>query len=575
MKKRWSKQNENSRSVFIIFTIIIMMALLVSCTTQLPGTLRLAQQEEVFQTAREVNTKIDLLWVVDNSSSMDVSQEKLRNGFAGFANKYLQPTWDIQIAVITTDTYLANPAFQTYLNTTIPGSNTWTSNYLKSKTVVSNPIYDKATESFPFGVKYKDLTSIWGPEYSKLLPNIHDGPIPGFCFEGLPYFLKGLTQCDVRDRVDAPRGVDHCLSPSGSESAVSQCVNTLENNTVRSGKPILTTVPPAGVIGDAAKTAQWIHQLIRDFRVNVTTGSVGFGSERGFASVLQLLSDNETSGSAFFRTGSLRGIIFVSDEDDQSMEYPTTVPAGFNPWSHYQCDESSLLALNPTGNVNGAGGYCCSNPSNHCRYGSEGTSCPSKTVEGGAPYRVSLCPKADLLMSVGSVKSRLDGFFTGLDHALLAAGDYGSFSYFVASIVVREGSTISNLQSSRDLDDQAAGVTLKTIAVDRGDRYIELANAIGNGSLVMDIGAPDYSPILDAIGKSIVEKKGSFKLVRPPTNQEETSVKVVRADGSSYEILATQYEIDDRILRVTDLNVVLGFKASDQIIINYQPKTLY
>src|SRR6478672_3179624 len=88
---------------------------LTGCTGQLPGSFRYSQQEQAFTSELSINTKIDLLWVVDNSSSMDIAQSKLRNGFATFAAKYMKPTWDIHVAVITTDSYLADPAWQSYL----------------------------------------------------------------------------------------------------------------------------------------------------------------------------------------------------------------------------------------------------------------------------------------------------------------------------------------------------------------------------------------------------------------------------------------------------------------------------
>jgi len=55
------------------------------CTSQIPGSFRFLQQEQKFASQQKINTKIDLLWVVDNSASMDVSQQKLRDGFSGFA----------------------------------------------------------------------------------------------------------------------------------------------------------------------------------------------------------------------------------------------------------------------------------------------------------------------------------------------------------------------------------------------------------------------------------------------------------------------------------------------------------
>ena len=40
----------------------------------------------------------------------------------------------------------------------------------------------------------------------------------------------------------------------------------------------------------------------------------------------------------------------------------------------------------------------------------------------------------------------------------------------------------------------------KVITHERGDRYIDLANQVGNGSFAMDIGTNDYAPILEKIG---------------------------------------------------------------------------
>src|SRR3954468_6492107 len=71
-------------------------AVLGSGCTGSPGTFHLTQQNEIYNTSLEVTTKIDLLWVVDNSSSMDVEQQRLRDGFAAFPHKYMQPTWDIR-----------------------------------------------------------------------------------------------------------------------------------------------------------------------------------------------------------------------------------------------------------------------------------------------------------------------------------------------------------------------------------------------------------------------------------------------------------------------------------------------
>src|ERR1700757_2929900 len=121
-----SPRNYNNKAHLIWYGIAIACAALAvtGCTKMLPYQFLLEQQNQSLagNTDLQINTKIDMLWVVDNSSSMDPDQQKLRNAFTAFAQKYMQPTWDIHVAAITTDTYLANPIFSNFLNTTIPQS---------------------------------------------------------------------------------------------------------------------------------------------------------------------------------------------------------------------------------------------------------------------------------------------------------------------------------------------------------------------------------------------------------------------------------------------------------------------
>ncbi|MBI2712462.1 MAG: hypothetical protein HYX41_06365 [Bdellovibrio sp.] len=171
-----------------LLLVLAMCPFMLSCTGQIPGSFRYLQQVEAFSNSQKVNTKIDLLWVVDNSSSMDVSQQKLRAGFQSFANKYLKPTWDIRIAVITTDTYISNSAYANYRQSTIPGSIGYISSYISSRLATFvNPTWNTnlvnlTTGAFDNGLKYNELTPSWTTSYSRLLAGFHDGhrnlPLP-------------------------------------------------------------------------------------------------------------------------------------------------------------------------------------------------------------------------------------------------------------------------------------------------------------------------------------------------------------------------------------------------------------
>lgn len=517
-------------------SMIIAIGLSSGCTGQVAGSFRFQQQNESFRSEQEVNTKIDLLWVVDNSSSMDVSQAKLRAGFESFASRYMKPTWDIRVAAISTDTYIANSAFNAYLSSTVPGTAGYVSPYLGSLPAQ--------------GLQYADINPLWGSQYARLLAGIHDGPLTALCFEGMPYFFLGVTNCRLRDAPDSPTGTANCLNPGAGESSLSQCVNTVANDTVRSGKAIISTL------------GAQVDQLNRDFMINLSTGSSGHGSERGLGSVLQLISDNETTATSFFRQGSLRVLIFVTDEDDQTMRLPSSVPPGFEPFSNYACDQTSIIAAN--GSASGqSGGYCCASG---CLFGASGTNCPSKTVDG-LTYRLGICP-VGTLVPVAEVKQTLDAFFRALDSSAPDADP----NYFVASIVPTTAQAIQQLQTSRTDSDFAVGV-VRTWAVDRPDRYLELGALVGSDSLALDISAHDYTPILDSIGRKIIEKKSTFILNFAPTGTDDMVITIRHINGTETPVPAGAIQIEGKILRITDLDLVLSFSSTDQIVINYQPKS--
>lgn len=520
---------------------------LTACTGQLPGSFRLAQLEESFQSSQNVDTKLDMLWVIDNSASMDVSQQKLRDGFRTFAANYMKPTWDIRVAVITTDSYLAHPAFTNYLNSTITASG-FHSNYLDQVNSGSVPgrvtsfvnpswaagLVNTSTGTFTRNAKVNEIFPKWNSNWSKLLPGTHDGPMTTLCYEGLGYFLKGQSRCYIRDDETANTGPSHCLNPGMGESSVTQCVNTTMNDTIHSGLPFVSTMPPSGTPADAA----WTNALVDNFLINLSSGSSGSGSERGFASMLQLLADNEPGAGAFFRKDSLRVVVFVGDEDDQSMTLPSPVPGGFTPFTDY------------------SGG------------------CASKTVDGYT-YTLSSCANPAKLIPVASVKSQLDTFFQTLDNSMGVEG--ATPNYFVVSIVALTGTAIQQLHSDRCTEEMNVFGTgsCSNVSVDRADRFIALGNLVGNGSLAMNIAESDYSPMLTAIGNAVVSKKAVFTLSRAATGEEDMVVSIKHADGSVTVIPADKYTVSGKILTITDLSIVLGFASTDKVVISYQPKTVF
>lgn len=78
----------------------------------------LANDEAAFaQNTKATSVPIDILWVVDNSGSMETSQAMVTANVASFIGKFKQTNFDFRIAVTTTEAYRALPKFT--------GDNSW------------------------------------------------------------------------------------------------------------------------------------------------------------------------------------------------------------------------------------------------------------------------------------------------------------------------------------------------------------------------------------------------------------------------------------------------------------------
>ncbi len=77
----------------------------ISCSK---GAFSLMSDEAVFtQSVTRTEVKVDILWVIDNSGSMETSQTNVVNNFQSFIEKFQQTNFDYQIAVTTTEAWRA------------------------------------------------------------------------------------------------------------------------------------------------------------------------------------------------------------------------------------------------------------------------------------------------------------------------------------------------------------------------------------------------------------------------------------------------------------------------------------
>lgn len=98
-----------SRSTLNVFAGLIAVVLMVGCEKGDRSFSIMADGEGFMQNAEYslIPQKIDILWVVDNSGSMNSSQTALANNFPVFMQKFQEQKYDFRMAVTTSDVYLA------------------------------------------------------------------------------------------------------------------------------------------------------------------------------------------------------------------------------------------------------------------------------------------------------------------------------------------------------------------------------------------------------------------------------------------------------------------------------------
>lgn len=99
-----------SNSAMKMATATLMVsaaALLVGCEKSAESFSLLSDSANFQQSTSYVQRKIDILWVVDNSGSMESSQTNLTNSFNSFISRFSQLNYDFHMGVIATDAYLA------------------------------------------------------------------------------------------------------------------------------------------------------------------------------------------------------------------------------------------------------------------------------------------------------------------------------------------------------------------------------------------------------------------------------------------------------------------------------------
>jgi len=87
-------------------------ALASGCGSSSPSFSLLPASQSFQQTQGVFNNKLDILWVVDNSGSMQPFQQNVANNFSSFISSFQSKGYDFHIGITTTDAYRAGTAFQ-------------------------------------------------------------------------------------------------------------------------------------------------------------------------------------------------------------------------------------------------------------------------------------------------------------------------------------------------------------------------------------------------------------------------------------------------------------------------------
>lgn len=94
------------------FVSLTSLFFLAGCSPKNTSFDMLATSQGFQQASAQVNNKIDILWVVDNSGSMDPLQQSLVSNFNSFVTRFQSLGFDYKMAITTTDSYLAEASFR-------------------------------------------------------------------------------------------------------------------------------------------------------------------------------------------------------------------------------------------------------------------------------------------------------------------------------------------------------------------------------------------------------------------------------------------------------------------------------
>lgn len=104
------------RTTCLNFIILGVLVFSVGCGKDSATFSVLPDSDVFFQNTQSINSKVDILWVIDNSGSMQTSQNNLSANFPTFIDDFSSRNLDFHIGVIGSDAFVALPQMSNYYN---------------------------------------------------------------------------------------------------------------------------------------------------------------------------------------------------------------------------------------------------------------------------------------------------------------------------------------------------------------------------------------------------------------------------------------------------------------------------
>jgi hypothetical protein len=92
-------------NIFSKLTFVVGFLAMVGCGEKDPGFSLLPDGDVFQQSPSSVRSAIDVLWVIDNSGSMESSQQNVVNNLSSFMQSFQSKNLDFKMAITTTDAY--------------------------------------------------------------------------------------------------------------------------------------------------------------------------------------------------------------------------------------------------------------------------------------------------------------------------------------------------------------------------------------------------------------------------------------------------------------------------------------